>query len=84
MILSLKNSARMLSAIIDWPSGGTARFLDRHQFRPSRRNHANVNEDGPGSCTSLFFRGITVFPLVDPGAARPKSVDYAKNEQICR
>jgi hypothetical protein len=74
----------MLSAIIDRYSGGPATVPKLSSIPPSRRNHAKVNEDDPGSCTSLFFRGITVFPLADVGSAGPKSVDYAKNEQICR
>jgi hypothetical protein len=74
----------MLNAIIGWHSGGTDMAPKPLSIRPSRRNHAKVSADDPASCTNLFFRGIMVFPLGGQSAAGPKSVSYAKNEQICR
>ena len=59
------------------------RLLKPLSIPASRRNHAKVDKDDPGNCTSLFFRGIMVLPLGGLGAAGPKSVGYAKNEQIC-
>jgi hypothetical protein len=50
----------------------------------NRRNHAKVSGDDSCSRTSLFFRVIIVFRRGGLGAAGPKSVGYAKNEQICR